>query len=358
MVKRELFGVQYLRGIAAMLVVLSHISAQCTFPKYFNGEVFGGFFLAGTVGVELFFVISGFIITYVSLANYTLQPTLSASSFFEKRFQRIVPFMWICIIGYALLKSMGRGSFPITPYLRAMVLFPIGDLQPNVIWTLRHEFLFYSLFCLFGISLRKWPYLIAWFLSPIVWFSFFSSESSFFSELGEFLFNKVNILFGMGFLLGIAYQKGLFVYSVNTRFSFIWLLLLSTPLLFFAYAAGKDRINLAFNFAIISGLISTALLLFGVSLIPKKPLNYLDRVGLLLGDASYSIYLTHSAIISATLGIWSKFKPNANLVVVLITVFAICLMIGVIVHKWIEKPLISFVKYMTSYSIKKAVKIS
>lgn len=358
MVKRELFGVQYLRGIAAILVVLSHITAQCTFPKYFNREIFGSFFLAGTVGVELFFVISGFIITYVSLSNYTLQPTLSAGSFLQKRFQRIVPFMWICIIGYAILKSMGRGSFPITPYLRAMVLFPVGEVQPNVIWTLKHEFLFYSLFCLFGIYLRKWPYLIAWFLSPFIWFAFFNDDASFFSELGEFLFNKVNILFGMGFLLGIAYKKGFFTYSINTGFSFVWSLLLSIPLLLFAYVSGQERIDLAFNFAIISGIISTALLLFGISLIPKEPMNYMDRVGLLLGDASYSIYLTHSAIISAMLGVWSKFQPNANLIMVLITVFAACLLVGVVIHKWVEKPLISFVKYMTSYSLKKAIKAS
>lgn len=355
MVKRELFGIQYLRAIAAMLVVLSHITAQCAFPKYFNKEVLGSFFIAGTVGVELFFVISGFIITYVSLANFTLQPTLTANSFLQKRFYRIIPFMWICIISYALLKSMGRGSFPIMPYLRAMVLFPVGTVQPNVIWTLKHEFLFYSLFCLFGIYLRKWPYLIIWFLSPFVWFTLFDHDSSFSDELGEFFFNKVNILFGMGFFLGIAYQKGLITRSINTQFSFIWSLILSIPLLVFSYIAGKNKVELTFYFAIVSGLISSALLLFGISLVPKKPMKYLDRAGLLLGDASYSIYLTHSAVISAMLGIWSKFQPNANLVVVLFTIFAACLLIGIFVHKWVEKPIILFVKHLSSPAVKKPV---
>ena len=358
MAKRELFGIQYLRAVAALFVVLSHITAQCSFPKYFNKEVLGNFFLAGTVGVELFFVISGFIITYVSLANHSLEPTLSPTSFLGKRFYRIVPFMWICIIGYALLKSMGRGSFPLAPYLRALVLFPTGELQPNVIWTLKHEFLFYTLFCFFGIYLRKWSYLFIWFLSPLVWFTFIAKDSSFLNQLGEFVFNKVNIIFGIGFLIGITYQKGYLQRSVSTRFSFIWLVIVSMPLLLFAYVAGRDRIDFSLYFAIVSGLISSLLVIFGLALAPKKSISYLDRVGLLLGDASYSIYLTHSAVISAMLGIWSKYQPTANLIVVLTTVFIICTLVGVIVHKWVEKPVILFARHLASFTLKKPIKIT
>src|ERR1700737_2029314 len=62
----KLLGLQVLRGVAAVLVVLHHVAATLALPKYMGLVVAGGIFAPlGRAGVDLFFVLSGFIIYYV-----------------------------------------------------------------------------------------------------------------------------------------------------------------------------------------------------------------------------------------------------------------------------------------------------
>ena len=159
----RLIGIQYLRGIAAILVVLSHAEGMANQDKYFGTKAWNGILHQGSLGVSLFFVISGFIIAYVALAENTLAPRLNIVRFLKKRAVRILPFMWICIIGYAILRYLGRGSFYPTLYIRAMVLWPIGEISPNVIWTLRHEMLFYFVF---SVSMLVTWRTLKWFCTP------------------------------------------------------------------------------------------------------------------------------------------------------------------------------------------------
>src|SRR6202047_3242175 len=73
---KELIGVQYLRGIAVILVVLHHL--------YFNNTQLGPF------GVKIFFVISGFVMWHT-----TIGADISVMSFWRRRLIRIVPLYWI-----------------------------------------------------------------------------------------------------------------------------------------------------------------------------------------------------------------------------------------------------------------------
>ena len=75
----------FLRAIAVIWVVLYHSKI-----KIFNYEIFKGGFL----GVDIFFVISGYIITKIALSEYNLNQTISISSFFFRRFKRIFPALF------------------------------------------------------------------------------------------------------------------------------------------------------------------------------------------------------------------------------------------------------------------------
>ncbi len=129
--------IQYLRGLAALAVVLDHTAAMASFDKYFGQEVLDGFLYKGAIGVDLFFVISGFIISIVSLKP-DLKPSTTLSDFFQKRFLRIVPLMWVAVIAYAMLRLVGRSADQFDPwtYIRyksfapmARRIGPQGDLD-------------------------------------------------------------------------------------------------------------------------------------------------------------------------------------------------------------------------------------
>jgi Acyltransferase family len=123
---KEIIGVQYLRGLAALGVVVAHTSVTADFPKYFGREILGGFLAYGGSGVDLFFVISGFIMCATALKGPQLEPALSAAAFAAKRFTRIIPLMWVAVLSYILLRYLGRRIVHPIPYLRAFFLFPAG----------------------------------------------------------------------------------------------------------------------------------------------------------------------------------------------------------------------------------------
>jgi len=356
--KEQFAGIQYLRGLAAVVVILDHVTVMSQLTKYFGPaySILGNFFSSGFVGVELFFVISGFIIVYVSLKGKTLERKITPSDFFLHRFTRIIPFLWICIIGFAALKVMSRGAFPLWDYVRSVTLFPVGEVEPKTIWTLRHEFLFYAIFCLFMIKGNlNWKPLLLWFLAPVIWFTFNLNllvSAGFFHLLLDFIFNRVNILFGLGFLIGILYLKGFINFKVNSRFGFLICILSVVPLLLVAYETSIGSFKSSYFIQIlVAGILSFFMVIIGTSIKIDGELNLFNRLGLLLGNASYSIYLTHSGTVSAVLGIWSKRQINASPVALLIVTTIISCIVGIVVHLVVEKPLIKIIrlKFTKSY---------
>lgn len=208
----KLAGVQYLRAVAAIGVVLDHCAVMISFPKYFGRQVFlFDFWQAGSLGVQLFFMISGFIIVVSSLEPYSLSPDKTPASFFVARFLRVVPMMWIAILSYAALRYVGRGDVSeISSYVNAFFLLPFGDYDPNNIWTLRHELMFYLVFAATFLPARPLRVLLfVWFFAPpVLWGLGLMPAAA--GPLGESFgnfFSRWNILFGVGAVTGLLYQK-------------------------------------------------------------------------------------------------------------------------------------------------------
>lgn len=191
---KEITGIQYLRAVAALLVVLDHSSGMIGLGKYYGISPFGSFLEFGSIGVDLFFCISGFIIIHTTCPDISAHPKISPQEFVKRRFIRIVPFLWLCVISYGLLKYIGRGNIEIAPYLRSLILFPMGDVQPNSVWTLRHEFLFYLLcLSLFSKSFFRYLLLPAWGVAPIIQSLLSTDSSTTAPEIIRFLINPLNI---------------------------------------------------------------------------------------------------------------------------------------------------------------------
>ena len=136
----ELRKLNTLRGMAALVVLFSHYSNST--------DVFGGAFGngAGQFGVMLFFMLSGFLMSY--LYSHADPTPRNIRNFTVSRLARVVPaFYFVCLISFALLNVSSTFSFVYGIHdvrdLASHLLFLYGD---SVLWTIPAEIQFYSLF--------------------------------------------------------------------------------------------------------------------------------------------------------------------------------------------------------------------
>lgn len=141
--REKFLTIQYLRGLAAALVLASH---ALLYPLV---EPDLGFGRLGWLGVILFFVISGFIMVTV-----TGESRFSARDFLRRRFIRVVPMYWAATLIAALLALAVPHLFKTTVYdtgevVLSLLFIPFynpasGGIHPlyKLGWTLNYEVFF------------------------------------------------------------------------------------------------------------------------------------------------------------------------------------------------------------------------
>ena len=140
-------GLQMLRGVAATLVVLFHLQAAAVIEGQDPGIL--AWFKGGEIGVDIFFVLSGFVIFHAMQGRQHMGP----GRFLRQRFWRIVPPYW-AVLALTLLALAGlavmRGDWSEWPGLWRIVfsflLLPLPDHVMAVAWTLTVEAMFYLMF--------------------------------------------------------------------------------------------------------------------------------------------------------------------------------------------------------------------
>ncbi|MDO5057398.1 MAG: acyltransferase [Lautropia sp.] len=135
---KTIYSIQALRFIAAALVVVSHIRTEYGMAPF------------GSAGVDIFFVISGFIIHYVTRNG--------APQFFTRRLIRIVPLYWLgtLALGAAALfvpSLLNQVSFSAEVLLKSLFFLPVWNEQVQyhlplltLGWSLNYEILFYLIY--------------------------------------------------------------------------------------------------------------------------------------------------------------------------------------------------------------------
>lgn len=151
--KGHLFGLDLLRLFASVLVVLNHFGAfSATLPdvgRPFAFPVLNFMTRFGWVGVEIFFVISGFVIALSARGA-------SPSGFLKRRALRVFPALWICSL--VSLVALATTSDPLgellISFFHSIVLSPRGPYVDGVVWSLIVEAVFYLLIWLVLLSNR------------------------------------------------------------------------------------------------------------------------------------------------------------------------------------------------------------
>ena len=125
--KKVINSIQFLRGFAAFVVVFYHIGGYI--KKNFPVDFFGDFFGFGFAGVDLFFVISGFIIHFTS-KQYFGKPDYLLE-YLKKRFFRVFPIYWLVMTSLFLL------GWLMSNFLHKEVL---STAYPHILLIFKHTF--------------------------------------------------------------------------------------------------------------------------------------------------------------------------------------------------------------------------
>ncbi len=335
----DVVGVQYLRGIAALAVLIDHAAGMAASQTYFGRNVLDGALSYGAIGVDIFFMISGFIITIVSLGKDDLKPTVSLREFFVRRFIRIVPLMWAAILSYAAMRWLSIQELPLNSYINAILLLPVGDVDPNNIWTLRHEAIFYLLFAVTFLHRRAFRWMIGiWILAPLALSPLGLEAGVDKPWLEQLLWNvghPANIEFGLGLAVGLIWLKWSHAFKVSVP-----ALLTATLVYFGALWAVAFWFHLELARLPDTPLLAAAfapLLLLAAHAKSQNP----SRLGLLLGSASFSIYLFHPHILSAGLTLWRRLAPGTQPEVVVAGTSVFAVLVSLLIYLVVELPLVA-----------------
>jgi len=224
----KLQSIQALRGIAAMLVVIYHARALEIAGIARGGSsepaLIGGLFSSGFAGVDLFFVVSGFVMVWVT--RDILPGRTTSADFLFARVTRIYPVWWAAATlgliymvlsgGVALFDSSGAVITPDTSeyqYLwKSYLLVPQAEYPVLLIgWTLIHEVYFYLVFALLLFLPRgALPYaLLVWGVA-IVGASLAGLPTPIAKDLLTLVVHPMTMEFIFGATVGLVVTSGLF----------------------------------------------------------------------------------------------------------------------------------------------------
>ena len=352
----QLQSIQALRGIAALLVLLAHIgvielrllsvSTSDETPLLLQPLA------NGVSGVDIFFVISGFIMVYVS-QSYVSSVRQSAD-FLIARFVRVYPIYWVFLalaaIGMFVQYGLPYDAIDIPAdratnhVISSILLIPQFDLPILVVgWTLVHELFFYLVFAvlLFAPRAQLGVWLAIWGL-VVLSGSLLGLSDTGARSLIELVFSPLTLEFIGGAFVAILYLSGKRIVPIVA--------LAVGAIGFLAglvFNANLDRFFLEWGRVLIFGLPSLLIVYGAVCLEDHYPKNLVGRFFSTLGDWSYALYLSHLLVLLALSMILPKmsnlFDPAAtgvlgNLLFALVGLIGSIIFAG-LAHRFLERPL-------------------
>ncbi|MBY6005204.1 acyltransferase [Salipiger bermudensis] len=328
---RTLDQIQYLRGIAAMMVVLHHAVQRR--PGFYSPLEESHF---GRPGVLIFFVISGFVMMYACRKE-------RPATFAKRRIIRVVPIYWVMTLVFFLLLfrndvAAGEPTRRLFELLQSLLFIPHyhsaieTEIWPILVpgWTLNYEMFFFLVFFIGILAGKPGPVAIAILLALVgLGLVVDSTDALFVTWTNPFL-----LLFVAGILLAMLWRR--------TDFSrFVLLLPLGLGIAVIAAVNGlpESWIQPAFFAA---GILTVAGTLALQDLRPSLVIPGLGAIG----DASYSIYLSHTILMIPLYKAFAKLPLSGwpQFLITLTLTLLLCALAGIAIHRRVEKPMIHWLR--------------
>jgi peptidoglycan/LPS O-acetylase OafA/YrhL len=333
--KDRIVELDALRGLAALLVVIFHFSM---------GNLTKNFLVIGVTGVDLFFIISGFVIML------TVEKVSSWKDFVVNRSSRLFPVYWTCVTltaGSIFLNNVltdKSSDYLLSQYLINLTMFQHYFQVPNIdgpYWTLIIELIFYAFMLLiFQMNqLHRIENICYILLVPILFYSTFLQNFSpnIYKEV-KYLIPLINH-FPL-FFSGILFYKIKFDSPKISRHFGLILCFILQILLF-------DDGGLSRLFIPIYAYIGVLLIYFGAFyFFAYNLLNFIvNKVTVYLGAISYSLYLIHQFLGCDIIIPFFKNHMHLNVwIVILFIALPTVLLLASIITFYIEKPSIKYIR--------------
>ncbi|WP_448641033.1 acyltransferase family protein [Geodermatophilus sp. URMC 63] len=349
-----------MRGVAALAVVCAHgVDLVESQPHLGPSRIAGLGHLgnSGAIGVDLFFVISGFV---MALSVARMSGARDARRFLVLRWLRVAPpFLVACALLICLHTFVGQPyPLPWQAAANATLFVPVVDQVAytlpvlDVGWTLSFEFTFYlgvAALVLGGQARRAWLLVPA--LTGLVAVGAVLAPSAF---LLRWVTNPIMIEFAFGILAYWLWDRGLL-----ERVRPVWWALgaIAGGVLVAEVVVGYGGASEAGT--VLDGSGSTLrVLVWGIpvlfvflALLPLGRSEGISRAGRLarhLGDSSYSLYLVHMSVFGFLGALLSRLPALPVADVLLPLSVAVAAVAGSLFHRWVEVPINAWVRDRTS----------
>ena len=351
--QRPLLLVQVLRALAATLVLLGHTNSEVNRVAMQSGA---GSTLVPHIptgfGVDLFFVISGFIMVMSSQRLFGTRH--GSGTFLMRRFTRLVPLYWIVTLVYVAVLVAGSHGYHgdlLKALLTSLSFVPYptygvdgsGNVYPlyTLGWTLNYEMFFYVIFAIFiGLSQARAVRAIGATLALLVAIGLLLGAGG--SEL-TFWTQPIILEFGFGLGVGTLWLS-------DFRLSAPTCLLIAVAALCVVVAdPGHLTIKLAGGSTpndlrrVLAWGLPAAAILLAVTLLEKSRPFHGKFVSALSfgGDCSYALYLIHPLVLESLLKLWEHLKLAKTLgfVPLGVAVLVVSYAAAALTHLLLERPL-------------------
>ena len=329
----RLYGIEALRGLAAVGVVFSHTARHL--DKIFQAPGLIRVFQAGHAGVDLFFVISGFIILHVHRSDIGRPDRLT--HYAGRRLNRVFPLYWVALALTVAMTALNHAPPSLAHLLWSAALLPsVREPVLGIAWTLEFEMVFYAIFAVLIVNLRAGLALL------LLWQTVSALQAAGVTALA--MPSALGSVYSLEFLLGLS--AAWLLRGVRVRRPG---LLAGVAALAFGAAYLMESAGLLYGYGVAARLaygLPACLLILGLAAAERD--GRLAVPGWLrgIGQASYSIYLFQFVFIGT---LWqmllsSGAAASAPRALLFVLLAAAALAGGVAMSRLVEQPLLQLTR--------------